>query len=510
MAYGNGIDRNAFLAQADVRDFIEWLCANLPQLDVHLLFSPSRFVPGGLDQQVRGVEAVLQHYHWANSWFDYQTGVVIPSDDWASTKSSLARLRERLLTALANNCQNTTFQACQAILTWGGVRGALPFLRRLQQQGQLVSYLTSCQPLFSLTGSQYLSDINAKCILRFDAGLTKIHALADITGSPIYDSRVGAAIAMLYALYRQSASAPSRLCFASGSARGQQVRNPGSLGFARAPQFFTAAVSAPRWAQCQLELGWIMQETLMRSAQLFENFSSIDMRCHALEAALFMIGYDLRCMSQQALSMPLALSSKSGASRPGQEVQEATARGSTWVPTSVPFVQLLQEYLACSESAGHAVELAEFRKWQVDVMRRTINTARSYCAPFREGELDLPSFSIPELKLISRGGIEGLHALGGTQFVAGDEREQVYLVDTFLAARAAQIAADHRVPANLLLIKAGFAGTLNTANLILQIGNAVGQHFGLRSDDQPTAAFEAFFGKSLENLESLLRDAAAA
>jgi len=33
-----------------------------------------RFVPGGLNQQVRGIQAVLLHYRRANSWLDYQTG----------------------------------------------------------------------------------------------------------------------------------------------------------------------------------------------------------------------------------------------------------------------------------------------------------------------------------------------------------------------------------------------------------------------------------------------------
>lgn len=502
MVNGKTMDRNAFLAQADVSDFIDWLSANLPCLDVHLHFSPSRFVPGGLIQNACGVQSVLLHYRWANSWVDYQTASLIQSDDWASTKISLDLLRDRLLSALANSCQDTTFKACKAILAWGGVRGAIPFLRRLQQQGELVNYLTSCQPLFSLTGSQNLSDLNSTSILRFDAGLTKIHALADMSGSPIYDSRVGAAIAMLYALYRQTASADPQLNFASGSARGMQIRDPGSLGFVRAPQFFTSAVTAPRWAQCQLELGWIIRETLTRSPLLFDD-SSIDKRCHALEAALFMIGYDLRCLFPQGVMTSLPTSSK-------RKGKTAKLRERTWVPTSVPFVQVLQEYLNCSESAGHALELAEFRQWQIDIKLRKQDTAKAYCTPFKENEFDLPNFSIQDLRLIYKGGAEGLLALGETQFIAGDEREQVYLVDTFLTGRATQIATRYSLPANELLVQAGFAGKRSSANLILRMGKVVGQHFGLLSNSQPTAAFEAFFGNSLGDLEGQLRHVAEA
>jgi hypothetical protein len=112
----------------------------------------------------------------------------------------------------------------------------------------------SCQPLFANSASQSLALINSKSIPRFDAGLTKIHALADSSGSPIYDSRVGAAIAMLYALYRKTATVPSVLAFPSGSARGNQIRNPGKFGYANAPQFFTG-ITSDEWARYQVMLG---------------------------------------------------------------------------------------------------------------------------------------------------------------------------------------------------------------------------------------------------------------
>lgn len=510
MINGKNLDREAFLAQPDVRDFIDWLCVNLPNLDVHLHFSPSRFVPGGLNRKVRGINQVLLQYRWANSWLDYQTGNLIQSDDFASTKLSLDLLRDRLQTALASGCQKTTFQACSSVLTWGGVRGAFPFLHRLQEQGELINYLSNCGPLFSLTGGQNLLDLNANSILRFDAGLTKIHAFADTTGSPIYDSRVGAAIAMLYALYRKTAKADRQLDFASGSSRAMQIRDPGELGYTHAPQFYTTAVSAPRWAQCQLELGWIMRKMLTRSPQLFDD-SSIDRRCHSFEAALFMIGYDLRCLSSHGLPAHSA----QGASPSQQKVQAAKTGGRTWVPTSVPFVQLLKEYLDSSLSAGRAVDLAEFRQWQIAVKQRKPSTANAYCAPFRESELDLANFAINDLILITQGGGVGLHALGSPEFIAGDEREQVYLVNVFLCGCSARILAPYsesanRVSANDLLVQAGFAGKQSSADLILRIGRAVGQHFELLLDGQPTAAFDAFFGKSLDDLEHHLCNMAVA
>ena len=41
----------------------------------------------------------------------------------------------------------------------------------------------------------------------------------------------------------------------------------------------------------------------------------------------------------------------------------------TWVPTSVPFVDVLQQYLARSKAARSAIELSEFRKYLGAVLK---------------------------------------------------------------------------------------------------------------------------------------------
>ncbi|VVO69274.1 hypothetical protein [Pseudomonas fluorescens] len=64
----------------------------------------------------------------------------------------------------------------------------------------LMNYLKQCQALLALDRKQQLNHLTKQNILRFDSGMTKIHALLDTTGSPIYDGRVGAAIALLYCL----------------------------------------------------------------------------------------------------------------------------------------------------------------------------------------------------------------------------------------------------------------------------------------------------------------------
>ena len=58
------MEREDFLAQPDVEQFVRWLTNHLPTLQVHLKCLPSQFVPGGLDVQVQGIEAVQGQYQW--------------------------------------------------------------------------------------------------------------------------------------------------------------------------------------------------------------------------------------------------------------------------------------------------------------------------------------------------------------------------------------------------------------------------------------------------------------
>lgn len=488
------MNRTTFLAQPDVNDFIGWLQLTLPHLEIHLRFLPSKNVKGGLNRQVVGLEQVHALYCWSAGWRDHQTGQWIASTDWKSTKASLGLLRSRLLSALASGCDDTTYNMCRAVLQWGGVWGAVPFLGELRRERRLVEYLEGCRPLFSLNTHQKLSSLSEDSIQRFDAGLTKIHSLIDTTGSPIYDSRVGAAIAMLYALYRKEAQEPAHLSFPSGAARGKQVRDPGDFGYPSAPQFFTHKVSEQTWARSQVVLGWIIQAVLKRLPSMFSG--SLAERSHCFEAALFMIGYDLRCvMSDSDVSAMTAKVTKAG-----KRIRRP--RG-TWVQPSTVFPQIFLSYVECSRATGHCVELSDFRRWLVQAKGHGSNTARDYATPFKPSELDLVSFSLSQVEIIANGGEDGLKMLsGGTiEFYAGDEYEQVYLVNVYLFGRATEIARQHSVPADELIHQAGFAGKQSTARLILRLGRVLGEHFDLIANQQPTGLFETFFGQSLTDLD---------
>ncbi|RMV83629.1 hypothetical protein [Pseudomonas amygdali] len=108
------MNRKQFLEQPDVLGLIDWLIENLPTLPVHLKVARSRFVRKAIDCKVQGIEAVQAEYQWGGNW--------------ETVKAELRRLRIRLRLAVRARDEFATHGACEAILAWGNVDGAVGFL----------------------------------------------------------------------------------------------------------------------------------------------------------------------------------------------------------------------------------------------------------------------------------------------------------------------------------------------------------------------------------------------
>lgn len=296
------MNRDAFLRQPDIKAFVQWLVTHLPSLPAHLKFLDSNFVPGGFEKEVLGIEAVTAEYRWKGNWDDVSPRMEV--------------LRNDLQGAVKSKDEAATLRACNAILDWGNVPKSKGFLQGLQQDKALVSYLVTRAPLLSPAGSQKLDDLSKEVFTKFNSGLTKVHALLCKDGSPIYDGRVGAAIALLYHFYRDTPigrgiQPSNHRSFAWGpgiddpdSERVRQIRNPAKLGlnYHGTPQLGTQ--SPHLWARRQLILGWIMRAVLERTNWYGGEKVHIADRCRAFEAGLFVLGYDLRCMVQDGWAIP--------------------------------------------------------------------------------------------------------------------------------------------------------------------------------------------------------------
>jgi hypothetical protein len=300
------MNQQMYWEDTHVKSFCEWLAKTLPVLKVDLDLPPSAKVPGGVKASCKGAEEVLAQYKWNAKWeFKSETHV---SCDWTTTRESLRQLAKHLQDAIKEREDVVTFEVCKAILSWGGdrnsARGALPFLEGIPS---ISSYLASAQNMLSL------ETVDLSCchiVQKMNSMLTKMHALAAVDGIPIYDSRVAIAAAALVELFRrQMKGDPWRMIPASLTFPAvDPVREIGAC-FKDALTHGTVASRSDddsvRWTQAKIRLGWILQKILADNQQMFVNEKNNDWssRMHALEAALFMIGYNVRSLAKNGKSI---------------------------------------------------------------------------------------------------------------------------------------------------------------------------------------------------------------
>ena len=292
--------------------FGRWLGAKLPSLNVDIQISKSKYVISGMKKRYLGIEAITHAYVWKSRWFKFDE-LPVDSSDWASTKKSLARLTVWLKEATCeiNGSEKHALEACLAVVAWGGgkptaANGAPSFLRGLAETGELRTYLRAAAKSLSLSSP---SSMNTE-VRAMNSMLTKVHALIADDGLPIYDTRVAAAAACLAEIYRvemlTSSRLPAQLHFPAvgwskidGRRRvgrmSQEAPDPGVL-------LYGGKSTTPRWCAAKLRLGRVLTTTVVANPALFAEEGSPSARIRAIEAGLFMIGYDVACLKDVAMA----------------------------------------------------------------------------------------------------------------------------------------------------------------------------------------------------------------
>lgn len=133
-----------------------------------------------------------------------------------------------------------------------------------------------------------------------NSGFTKIYSLI-VHDFVIYDSRVGAALGLLVRNFCEETGrvkTPEELRFAWGAKRrGASVntkitdnpRNPSYKGY----KFPILTNNTKLHINNNIRANWLLKEVLQRTTSKF-NMLDENLRLRALEAALFMIGYDVK------------------------------------------------------------------------------------------------------------------------------------------------------------------------------------------------------------------------
>lgn len=283
------MDEKAYLSNQDVVNFVEWLQCHLPTMRFDLNITHSRFVHGGLKRSINGVDELLGCYRWGA--------------DWNNTKHKINGFRQELKAHLGSKTpdQYQLLQVCLNVVDWGGDRnpnrGAKPFLiSKADDKTSLSDYLQKCKDAFKLSLAD-TEDLGAVELM--NSMLTKIHAFVASDGLPIYDSRVAAAIAALVELYRRQTNTqwgvlPEELKFPALSPSrtiaelvpDADVHSHGFMNY-----------DVKLWAATKIRLGWLLKAVLESNESILEEEGDLPSRMHALEACLFMIGYNVHCLS---------------------------------------------------------------------------------------------------------------------------------------------------------------------------------------------------------------------
>lgn len=315
------MNRNSFRASPAVCAFVEWAgplslsrlelgdgqtgvtpvtaargCATqarnlLANLLVDLNIPRSRFVPTPVVQLVSFRELPLS-YIWRARGMVY--------GELTEAGRLLRTLAAQLRSAVAAGDWQLAQALCFDVLAWGGernqARGARPELRRLG--AELCQYLRACDGLMRLDTAVLAADGSLAGVPNFGSMWVKIYAI--MSGTPIYDSRVAGAIATLVETWRiqsgqSSTPLPPELMFPAVANRADRTvrrryplaKSPGSLSY-------TARSTPARWAGATVRLGWLIEELLQGDQ---------DWRmAHALEAGLFMAGYDCSAINPPPLA----------------------------------------------------------------------------------------------------------------------------------------------------------------------------------------------------------------
>ena len=179
-------------------------------------------------------------------------------------------------------------RAARGVLEWGGVRRNLARLDNLGM-GALPTFVEAARLLDPSRADTGLLDGIGDLM---NSGWTKVYALM-LDGLPIYDSRVAASMGYLvreHCRRRRLPRVPKLLRFAWGAARLEQHNRNPSWETLRFSRLGYGRNGARRWAECSLWAAWVLGEVCSEG-----KFGKLppSHRLRALEAALFMIGYEL-------------------------------------------------------------------------------------------------------------------------------------------------------------------------------------------------------------------------
>jgi len=223
-------------------------------------------------------------YEWRFSC-KHPTGEHQSGSKFTETNALIQDLRKLLRAAVLSGDEGLCISACLTILEWGGVLAGNQ--SHIMGNVSLCNYLRTAQE--ELKEDTYT--LGGKLpLIRMTSGFSKIYSLL-LDDFIIYDSRVAAALCLLVRNYCEDARIPlipRPLQFRIGPSRTEANRNP-----SRGSHVFKmlSLGNSNHYIDSNMRANWLVKGILDGSNSQFNNHGNDAMV--ALQAALFMIGYDV-------------------------------------------------------------------------------------------------------------------------------------------------------------------------------------------------------------------------
>ncbi len=283
--------KSDYLKDSDVRSLIKFLTGSwtaFPNGYSHTYAIPNRGrsatwlrwrTDNGFDinPQYNSLQQARGEYWWGKGAYADNTATLTILED---------ALRNALTARDSAALENSIFQ----VFDWGGVSREgnprdenRPWVRRHRIAGTLITQINAGINYLSQDDTAFSEREFDGMGLRMNASFTKVYSLL-INGFPMYDGRVGAALGLMVRLWAETndkPSIPASLNFPWGAGQGNNPRNrdPSST-----PYTFLELESHAPHAYWNMLAGWILSEVAT-------NLDDVQLR--DLEAALFMIGYEV-------------------------------------------------------------------------------------------------------------------------------------------------------------------------------------------------------------------------
>jgi len=277
-----------YLSEPNVISFINWLVSHVarPQ-DIQI---SNRFTIAKTKQNFhfKALEDALLQYQWG---FQGIEGIFNKGHTYSENEMALLCLENELKNTIEKQDPDVVKRACIRIFTWGGVTNGNKKWAEDNPEEVLKEILTVKGLL-----ENHADTFNKSAFsFRFNAGMTKVYSLL-LPNFIIYDSRVAGTLAWLVTCWsklEKGDGIPEELKFAcmnpkeSANVAHKKIRNPDQLIF---PYLNNRALPHATW---NVRASWLL-ESVVEKIRHFENaFSHQKNPMRALEAAMFMWGYDL-------------------------------------------------------------------------------------------------------------------------------------------------------------------------------------------------------------------------